>query len=93
MQRHFYACVKEMPFDVAIFGSRRARDRWVNFKDDFSQAFPDDEALPRISLSAKEARFLVGSKLHKKNLHHPDSILDGVSWVFRWSNPIGGILA
>lgn len=92
MQRHFYACVKDVPFDVAIFDDKELRDRWVNYEDKFSKAFPDDDPVPRLALTTREAFAIVGNKLYKKHLHHPDSLLDGMSWVFMFDKPTGGIL-
>ena len=74
--KKFYA-TDYMLLEILVFESRKERNAWVNFKDEFSQWYPpEDGDLKRIPLTHSEAVSLIG----KDKLHNPNELIKG-EWM------------
>lgn len=67
--------------DIAVFGTEKERDEWVNFQDPFSKSLgvnPDDATFQRVAIDKKEAERLI--KKHKNVLPRKDDFDPNLSW-------------
>lgn len=76
----FYAIYEYAPMEVAIFETKRERDDWVNYKDQFSIWFPPLD-MERMKITRRFALQWVGSKLDDRSNYIKDDFLDNVMWV------------
>lgn len=90
MSRLYYARFAETEEELVGFPSKKQRDDWVNFKDEFSLTVGttlENCIFKRIALSAKEAKYII--TINGLSKFQNPSDLDGKNIVrFMYINPI-----
>lgn len=82
--KKYYARFKETDKEIAIFKSEEERNKWINFKDEFSLNFgvdAENATFQRMALTEAEAQKIAGDFLNMPKLFVKDDFLDGVRWL------------
>ena len=86
--KKFYAKFKESNFEFYVFNSRKERDDWVNYQDEFSRDMgttPENAFFKRMVITAEEARAIAGESFNDENNYYIDEISNSMVVFF---NPL-----